>query len=61
MSEFWENRKEDWEQLKYLIKHKKDGHKTISVQLAALKPSQRDFNYKKVNGMAEALENGEWT
>jgi hypothetical protein len=24
MSEFWENRKEDWEQLKYLIKHKKD-------------------------------------
>jgi hypothetical protein len=48
--------------LKSMLKEEKShGHKTISVQLAALKPSQRDFNYKKVNGMAEALENGEWT
>jgi hypothetical protein len=33
----------------------------MSVPLAALKPSQRDFNYTKVNGMADALKKGKWT
>lgn len=39
---------------------KKEKTTKIDIPLAALKPSQKDFNYKKVDGMAKALKKGDW-